>query len=118
MMMTKRKKRRKKPKHVEPERKSIRKPVGMAKEETPDPNPTTRGSHSAMGGKPYVEPKEDPTPAPEARTGRRRDREEHKEPETKKNRCPHGFVFGEDFDQYTECDTCDVIDDCEEANKK
>ena len=33
-------------------------------------------------------------------------------------KCPVDLKFGVDFDQYNECDTCKVWDDCKEANKE
>ena len=42
-----------------------------------------------------------------------------KEPVPKRStakKCPIGVNFGEDFDQYKECDTCKIWDDCKEAH--
>lgn len=33
------------------------------------------------------------------------------------NKCPHGYEFGKDTEQYEECETCKVYDDCLDANK-
>jgi hypothetical protein len=30
-----------------------------------------------------------------------------------KNRCPNGHVFGEDIDQFDDCEGCEVYDDCD-----
>lgn len=34
------------------------------------------------------------------------------------NKCPHGYTFGVDTDEYDECDDCDVWEQCEEERKK
>lgn len=32
-----------------------------------------------------------------------------------KNKCPHGYKFGEDNDEYEECEECPLWEDCEDA---
>ena len=36
----------------------------------------------------------------------------------KKNKCPEGYKFGVDTDDYNECEDCKLWDACKEANKK
>jgi len=35
-----------------------------------------------------------------------------------KSKCPHGHAYGKDTDEYPECDTCKVWDDCIEEKEK
>lgn len=43
---------------------------------------------------------------------RREYKEEEKAPS--ENKCPHGYEFGKDCEEYDECDTCDKWEDCSE----
>jgi hypothetical protein len=60
---------------------------------------------------------------PKERGQRKRERKEDKEDEdeekdkkSKKNKCPHGFEFGKDYDMYEECDKCDIWKACDKAH--
>jgi hypothetical protein len=39
-----------------------------------------------------------------------------KKNEPKRNKCPHGFEFGKDYDRYGECDNCDDWKACEKIH--
>lgn len=42
--------------------------------------------------------------------------DDEEETPTKATKCPSGHVFGEDNDAFDECNSCDIWDDCYEAN--
>lgn len=50
-----------------------------------------------------------------------RDKENKKKSKNKKgkkNKCPYGYVFGEDLDEYDECEDCEKWDDCYEKSEE
>lgn len=55
--------------------------------------------------------KKDPDPEPEKPARRRRQKPEP-ELEPQGPECPHGFVFGDDFDTKSKCENCDLFDEC------
>lgn len=60
---------------------------------------------------------EDPTERP-LRTRPRKEEESTGEESTRRapraQKCPYDHIFGEDFDQYKDCDDCKLWDDCKE----
>lgn len=46
------------------------------------------------------------------------EKESSKSPKSSTNRCPHGHNFGEDTEQYNECDNCEIYPECIEANDR
>ena len=71
-----------------------------------------------------VEPKNkesDPDPDDEPREERvriKRTRERSSDKDKKEQECPHGHEFGKDFDDFADCDDCEVFEDCGEKNKE
>ncbi len=39
-----------------------------------------------------------------------------KDKKNKKNKCPYGHIFGKDADEYDDCDTCELWEECSEAS--
>ena len=39
-----------------------------------------------------------------------------KEKKSEKGKCPHGYTFGDDFEEKDKCEDCDLADDCFEAS--
>jgi len=66
----------------------------------PEPEKTTRRGRGE---------KKDPDPEPEKPARRRR---QEPEPEPQGPECPHGFIFGDDFDTKRKCENCDLFDEC------
>lgn len=67
------------------------------------------------------EEEEDEKPRRSSISRRRREEEEEddtpKHTSSKKQKCPHGYRFGVDTDEYDECPDCKVFDDCLEAKE-
>lgn len=91
-------------------------------EDKPAPRPPSRRQKTAEP-EPELEPektsrrgrtnKPDPDPEPEKQTRRQRGSKPEPEPPPEpEERCPHGFVFGEDFDTKRKCEKCDLFDEC------
>lgn len=71
-------------------------------EEEEEPKPKRSRSKKPADTEPEEEPKPKPKP-------------KRKKPAME---CPHDLIFGQDFDQYEVCDTCEVWQDCRDENKK
>ena len=66
-----------------------------------------------------------PKPEPEEEEEDEEEEEEEEKPKRKtrtkpvsKNKCPHGYKFGVDTDDYDECDTCEIWDSCIEKKEE
>ncbi len=98
-------------------------------EQEEKPARSARGKKSAEP-EPEEQPrrgrKRDPEPEPESEEKPARRSRATKEPEPEPERparrsrkpepvdeCPHGFVFGDDFDTKKKCDKCEVFESCE-----
>ena len=102
----------------QPEEKPARRKKSADAEEEPEEKPA-RGRRQ----KSEPEPEEDEEkPARRTRASKREEPEEEPEPERPARRgrkvepedeCPHGFVFGDDFDTKGKCTKCKVFDSCE-----
>jgi hypothetical protein len=88
-----------------------------------DPKPAKRSRKTT---KPDPEPEEDeeeeeeeeePPVKRQRKTTKPTPKKKKEKPSAKKLECPVGLRFGKDFDEYEECDTCKIYDDCMEANK-
>jgi len=60
------------------------------------------------------EPEEDDDEQPTEKPARRTRGERSHKPE--KNKCPHKHKFGEDWDEFADCDECDEFDACGKAS--
>ena len=94
---------------------------GESKEKEPPASPRRRKSAEP---EPEPEPEKssrrsrnkepEPEPEPEKTSSRRR-RPEPEPEKPKKDECPHGFVFGDDWDTKRKCEKCEVFDACGKA---
>ena len=82
----------------------------------PPPPPPTFTKHKTKGEdkEPEDDDEEEPEPEPTPKPKRK------SRPTTTggKNKCPYGYEFGVDVDQYDECDKCKVWDDCIEESER
>lgn len=61
------------------------------------------------------EEEEKPVKKPPVRT-KKQETKKPKKPEKKGGKCPHGHKFGEDCEEYDECDDCDKWEECMDAS--
>lgn len=92
---------------AEPEEKELPKPPRSRKTAEPEPEPEKQ-TRRGRGEKKDPEPEQEP----EKTTTRRRRNSEPEPPPEPENKCPHGFVFGDDFDTKRKCEKCEVFDEC------
>ena len=98
-------------------------------EEDDVPPPPKKKSNAKTAKKPEPEPEDDDEeddleddeedePTPQKKSAKS-NAKTAKKPAKKKsgsgNACPHGGTFGEDIDEFPECDDCDLWDECDEA---
>lgn len=84
-------------------------------DEEPAPKREKKSTRSTPRSTPKKkeEPEEEKKPTPKAKKPTPKKKEEAVEEEVV---CPiEGLTFGKDHDQYNECDTCKIWDDCKEA---
>ncbi len=110
-------KRKKVEKEPEPEEDDdpppVRRKKKPVKDEDDDTPPPTRKR------KPEPEPEEDDDPPPVSRKSKSKSAEKAKRDKAKDEdeRCPHGHTFGVDCEDFDECDTCEIWDECIEVKE-
>lgn len=66
---------------------------------------------------PDIEQEEEPDVEQEEKEEKEKKNSRRKKKEDK-NKCPHGFVFGDDCEEYDECDECEEWEDCIDAKEE
>jgi len=86
----------------------------IEEEEEPAPKRTSRKSRTRK-----EETKEDePSPTEETKEDEPKRRRRRGGDKAEKNKCPHGFKFGEDWDTDKKCEECDLWNECDEENQR